>query len=583
MVIAEKQNRSNLLIRSLTSPKWELDLYLYFILVALVLIPAALTERSVVKSITEFIHWILIKFIQFAIAYVIFLLISNYLIRNGKKYLYLYQMSIIGFIGGSSTSIFVYLVLNYTNFVQSDRSYLSYFFGTGLMGAIWLPVCCAASVAFRKFTKMNDLLNSKLTTQIIDEIHNSEMFKSAVENEDRITTKQVIKIIDNMSHGNFKKNDLGSIGFKRGFKRGLKRGLKRGFTHRTKVANISNIYSLFISTANVYRYSIRNKPLNPNYFTFMLTVIIGLSVIRNNHSYYALIIISYFAIYTYFFHTLQIYVYKRIKNWFWLVNLCDFLNIFALISTGYLLARFNESSIYPKTPILQTSIVIVALYFLLYFTGHISQSASIRYNEHKQNLEKYLNSDRFKLKILNQELEKDAMKWEQIVHGKLQSKILANLVMEKRESDLKKLRDGRLIDDVMELISDTLSPSASVTGNLGQIVEKVVEPWRSVIEIESQFDSKIAKQELSPAVSQRVFDVLEEAITNAVKHGGAEEVWIDIKSQLTNSLKLQVKNNGKPVGKSDRKSLGTNLFNQSGIWSLSNEGGLVIFNIQIDI
>ena len=77
--------------------------------------------------------------------------------------------------------------------------------------------------------------------------------------------------------------------------------------------------------------------------------------------------------------------------------------------------------------------------------------------------------------------------------------------------------------------------------------------------------------------------MLEEAITNAVKHGGAEKVWLVIKSKSSNSLKLQVKNNGAPMGKPKRESIGTKLFNQSGIWSISNKNGLVVFKIQIDI
>ena len=77
--------------------------------------------------------------------------------------------------------------------------------------------------------------------------------------------------------------------------------------------------------------------------------------------------------------------------------------------------------------------------------------------------------------------------------------------------------------------------------------------------------------------------MLEEAITNAVKHGGAEKVWLIVKSKSSNTLKLQVKNNGAPMGKLKRQSAGTKLFNQSGLWSISNKNGLVVFKIQIAI
>jgi signal transduction histidine kinase len=217
------------------------------------------------------------------------------------------------------------------------------------------------------------------------------------------------------------------------------------------------------------------------------------------------------------------------------------------------------------------------LYFFLFFSGHISQSASIKYWEHKKNLEKYLNSDSFKLKILNQELEKDAFKWEQIIHGKLQSKILSNSIEKKSGSD------DQFIGEIKELITQSLATSPKNSSNPTQIIELVSKPWSAVIDIQSEIDKSIAKQAISPSLARTVNYLLEEAITNAVKHGGAEKVWLLIKADSNNSLQLQVKNDGAPVGKAKRQSIGTNLFNQSGIWSIGNENGLVVFKIQIDI
>jgi hypothetical protein len=86
------------------------------------------------------------------------------------------------------------------------------------MGAVWLPICCASSVAFRKFTEINELLNSKLSIKIINEIKQSQLFKSAIENQDRITSSQIIKIIRNSADKNDLKENLGNFGFKRSFK-----------------------------------------------------------------------------------------------------------------------------------------------------------------------------------------------------------------------------------------------------------------------------------------------------------------------------------------------------------------------------
>ena len=563
MAILGRQARSSLLIRSLKSPKWELDLYLYFSIIFL--FPSSLSEKSVTSSFTNFWHWSLVKFIQLVISYLFFRAVQNFINRSGRRNLYLYQVAIIGFAGGAVSTIVFYFTLNYSNFLNTERNYLSFLISNALMGLVWLPICCATSVAFRRFIEMNELLSSKLSIKVINEIKQSQLFKSAVENEDRITSNQIIKIIENSKGDDDRKNGLKSVGFKRGIKL---------FAFKDEV---TKFFSVGIKSLKVNRYSIQHKPLNPLYFTFILTFIVALSVFKNDQSYHALVIVSYFAVYTYFFHSLQMIFYRKVKNWVWLATLCDVLNLLVLIATGYVLNEYYDFFATFNTSMTTTYITVVFLYFFLYFTGHISQSASIKYWEHKKNLEKYLNSDSFKFKILNQELEKDGLKWEQIIHGKLQSKMISKSVKEKSGSD------DQFIAEIKDLITQSLDTTSKNTANPTQIIELVSKPWSAVIDIQSEIDQSIAKQILSPSVTQTVTDVLEEAITNAVKHGGAERVWLVIKADSSNSLRIQVKNNGAPVGKPKRQSIGTKLFNQSGIWSIGNESGFVVFKIQIDI
>ena len=563
MAILGRQARSSLLIRSLKSPKWELDLYLYFSIIFL--FPSSLSEKSVTSSFTHFWHWSLVKFIQLVISYLFFRAVQNFINRSGRRNLYLYQIALIGFVGGSASTIVFYFTLNYSNFLNTERNYLSFLISNALMGLVWLPICCATSVAFRRFIEMNELLSSKLSIKVINEIKQSQLFKSAVDNEDRITSNQIIKIIENSNGEDDIKNGLKSAGFKRGIKL---------FAFKDEV---TKFFSVGIKSLKVNRYSIQHKPLNPLYFTFILTFIVALSVFKNDQSYHALVIVSYFAVYTYFFHSLQMIFYRKVKNWVWLATLCDVLNLLVLIATGYVLNEYYDFFATFNTSMTTTYITVVFLYFFLYFTGHISQSASIKYWEHKKNLEKYLNSDSFKLKILNQELEKDGLKWEQIIHGKLQSRMISKSVKEKSGSD------DQFIAEIKDLITQSLDTTSKNTANPTQIIELVSKPWSAVIDIQSEIDQSIAKQVLSPSVTQTVTDVLEEAITNAVKHGGAERMWLVIKADSSNSLQIQVKNNGAPVGKIKRQSIGTKLFNQSGIWSIGNESGLVVFKIQIDI
>jgi hypothetical protein len=571
MLTQKREERSSLLIRSLKSPKWEIDLYLYFFIIFL--FPASLSERTTTSSFTQFWHWTLVKFIQLIFAYFIFSAVKNFLHSIGRKYFYFYQVTLIGFVGGFASTLVIFFTLISTNFIDTERNYLSFFISNAFMGAVWLPVCCASSVALRKVTKMSIFLRSELSVKVINEIKQSQIYKTAVANEDRITANQIIRMFENSKGRDDVIVDLSAVTSNKGFNRGFKLFFIKD--------NFVGLFLTGLKSLSVYKYSIKYRPLNPLYFTFVITFIVAISVIKNDPSYRGFLIVSYFAVYTYFFHMLQMFFYKKVKSWIWWVTLCDLLNIAAISITGYLLNKYYDFFGGLNTSMTTTYAVVITLYLFLYFMGHISQSAGIKYERHKSELERYLNSESFKAKILNQELEKDALKWEQIIHGKLQSKVISSSLKKVSVED-RVSADDRFIAEVSDLITESLSDSLQKESNPTLISEEVCRPWNAVIDIQSEIDPSIAKQTLSSFVSKRVHDVLQEAITNAVKHGGAEKVWLVIKAGLNNSLQILVKNDGAPVGKPKRRRIGTNLFNQSGEWSIGNENGLVVFQIQID-
>jgi hypothetical protein len=137
MVTIGRKEKSSLLTRSFKSPKWEFDLHLYFLLIFL--FPTTLTEKSVTTSFTQFWNWTLVKFIQLIISYLIFRAVRNFIQRSGRKNLYFYQIALIGFVGGSASTIVFYFTLNYSNFLNTERSYLSFLISNAYSGFIISP------------------------------------------------------------------------------------------------------------------------------------------------------------------------------------------------------------------------------------------------------------------------------------------------------------------------------------------------------------------------------------------------------------------------------------------------------------
>ena len=99
-----------------------------------------------------------------------------------------------------------------------------------------------------------------------------------------------------------------------------------------------------------------------------------------------------------------------------------------------------------------------------------------------------------------------------------------------------------------------------------------LEPWDGLVHISSEIDPSL-RQWKSPRVID-VGEVLEEAISNSVRHGKSQRIWIVVTQLSDGTLQLILKDDSKiPLPEfQDRIGLGTKLFNlvSDGRWSLEH-------------
>jgi len=316
-------------------------------------------------------------------------------------------------------------------------------------------------------------------------------------------------------------------------------------------------------------------PLNPVLFTLVMTSVILFGVIQNNPTISGLIVITYIATYTYVFHRLQVFFYEKYDNWFWLSIVCDVACLLSFTLTGFLLDRFTNLTIYYNS-VLISNVLVIFLYILIYLTGQITQSATISYRQQRLKFEEYLNSESFKLKVFNQEVLDDSMKWAQLIHGKVQTRFIA------ASGDNSAAGRQNLISDINRAIVDELEHSGVSESDAALIIERITSPWSAVISINSVISKDLTNTALPEGAATKLEQVVEEVITNAVKHGAAERIWLELSMESDKSLLLQIKNDGKAV-ETKRKSLGTSLFDKAGVWSLSNVDSYVIFKMVINL
>ena len=543
--------------------EWKIDLYLFPYITIIFILPAVFTEKSATESVGGYLRWLLIKLLAALFAYLIYLKIYHLLTLRNRNNLWFYEIFAIGAFGGAVGGLLVALIISLTKFVSTDSSFIFQVIGPATTGGIWLPIACTSSVSYRKLSDLYQTLNSQFNSKITKEIHKSDLFKEAVINKDRITTEQIINIVKSSKDYSAAARDLGHI------------GVKNEKFKFLKIKRIKDIFSLLARGNNIFKISVKVAPLNPFLFTLVMTLVILFAVIKNNPTISGLIVVTYIATYTYVFHRLQVYFYERLANWFWLSIVCDVACLLSYTLTGYLLDRFTNLTIYYDSMFF-ADVLVIFLYILIYLTGQITQSATISYRQQRLKFEEYLNSESFKLKILNQEVLDDSMKWAQLIHGRVQTRFIA------ASGDNSAAGRQSLVSDINRAIVDELEHSGVSESDAALIIERITSPWSAVISINSVISKELTNTALPEGAATKLEQVVEEVITNAVKHGAAQSIWLELGMESDKSLLLQIKNDGKAV-ETKRKSLGTSLFDKAGVWSLSNVDSYVIFKMVINL
>jgi signal transduction histidine kinase len=116
--------------------------------------------------------------------------------------------------------------------------------------------------------------------------------------------------------------------------------------------------------------------------------------------------------------------------------------------------------------------------------------------------------------------------------------------------------------------------------SLDEVLESLAERWDGFVDLETQLDSQLVGFAFDR--SWALIEVLNEAISNSIRHGMASQVFVKV-VKIGNLLDISVSDNG--IGPTSGKpGLGSRIIEEitSGNWSLSSSpaGGSVL-NLQL--
>jgi two-component sensor histidine kinase len=167
------------------------------------------------------------------------------------------------------------------------------------------------------------------------------------------------------------------------------------------------------------------------------------------------------------------------------------------------------------------------------------------------------------------------------LHSSVQNQLLAQALRVESETDVDLARELKQIIALLEPRADASAPS--IADQLAQLAAD----WHGLIKIEFAIDPSA---QLDNATQQLVGLIAAEAVNNAYRHGGADEITLELQSHSDNPAQnlgatLIVRDNGSGVpGKTavtatGARGIGSSLFDSAGPWSLTTDDAGTVLTI----
>jgi signal transduction histidine kinase len=244
------------------------------------------------------------------------------------------------------------------------------------------------------------------------------------------------------------------------------------------------------------------------------------------------------------------YFYERIGEKAVLNTLAIILTLFLPLVTSRLMDSLLD---FESVPALGELIGLVWIFFLL-----LSFGASLAISKYHEEIMSVLRNQLKDVVIDSQakESEEVSARFAKYLHGEVQSELLSASMMLSQAAKEKNSRIGRRgIEKTAEILRRDHSQYVVGSELVPEVrMQKIIDAWAGIAKIEIELVGTGVIQEDSLA---SLSDVVEELVSNSVRHGGASEISVKV-SRKAGSLSVIFKDNGNKRGKG-KPGLGSSL------------------------
>ena len=180
-----------------------------------------------------------------------------------------------------------------------------------------------------------------------------------------------------------------------------------------------------------------------------------------------------------------------------------------------------------------------------------------------------------------------------LVHGDIQARIMATAL----SIDINRVDEAKAqqLIEALRADCDTALFQPIQQSSLPDFIAALTKIWRASVQIDCEISGEaLHVLESDAAAADSVAEIIREGVNNAVRHGGANKIWIDAKLQDfdisgdildVGLLHLAIRDNGRGVsGNIAEPGLGTELLNQLTLsWSLTKNENITLLRADVPL
>ena len=551
---------------------WVVDLTFLPIFIAVFLVPSILVEEDSTKSFTLFSYWLVEKSLAWGTGLLIWWLSAYFVTKNGTRNVSILWIWLIGFLGGFFGCAVGEICKNWLGLTFRLEFYQRTIY-TSITCICVVMITSVAGRGRRSFIFFKNEIKRALIRQRIYEIRNSKSYLARFDKLQEEIASELNAVIDIKSN----QNDFNKLRVQlRDFSHDLFKGLIHDKIRQVKSKQY--FYSNF--SYKLLMLSIRSEPLNPNIFTIVIAFFVCIPLLRLENSVKSLIAGLFLILVTFIIHNAQYYYWKSKASAKFITLLTfDLFNLLILIG-GLSLLKSNFGFYKSVSNSSFLLLMFVILYVFFYILGHLSRVGDIaRVNQEIVRQDEIANTPSHE-ELVKDEEYRIRMEWSKFIHSVLQPYLLV-LDLSNKPGD-RKVVLSELKIKILDFQKSVIFFGEPQVLNIDDCFRNLDNKWNGILGIIANTESISKNTNINPQAILDLRDVLNELAVNAVKHGGADILRVEIKSRANNSLVVRAENNGAPLSKI-KPGLGLSIFDLlcGESWSLKNYGGVVVFTCRI--